>query len=500
MVGVRPGVRTAAGTAGAAALALSLPLLGAHDAQADANADAAVAAARWQAGEVGEDGGIPGFAGADWGLTVDTLMALKATGAEPDTATRITDALKVHVRDYNSLDAWGEKGQRVAGATAKLLYAAVITKSDPEKFGAYNLRQETLDLIAGSDKGLEDGRVKDKVNAPSVDNSNTFGQSLAVLGLARSGGVPQNAVDFLIDQQCSAGGFRLYPYAFGGSAVTGDCDAENGKAVIDPDSTGMAVHALIAAADAGVPGAQAAADKGAKWLRQKQAANGSFGGSGPTAAANTNSTGLAGQALAAAGHQAEADKAADWVAGHQLTEANGGKAKAEAGAIAYNNDSLTSAQSDGIEDFQRDQWRRATPQALLALAQVPLGKIGETDPDPGPGPGDNGGTGDNGGAGDGGSGDNGGSGGGPDPSDSATPGDAGGANPSGLPPSGHPSPASVGGGTGGSTGGSGSGGGLAATGAAVLPWAAGSALLIGGGYVTYRTANRRKAGTEGTQA
>lgn len=385
-------VRPSAAVAGLAAVATSLLLAGSVLSAPAAAADpvdrsaAGVAAARWQAGEL-VGGSIPGLgAGPDWGLTVDTLIALEATGADKAEATRVTEQLKLHVRDYNSNDAWGEPGQRISGATAKLLYAAVITDSDPSAFGEYDLRQETLDLVAGPELGLENGRVKDKVDPPATDNSNTFAQSLAVLGLARSGEVPRNAVDFLMDQQCAAGGFRLYPYAFGGSEVTGDCDEQGADAVLDPDSTGMAVQALFAAADKGTPGATEAARKGVEWLAEQQRADGSFGGSGPTAAPNTNSTGLAGQALAAGGEQGAAKRAADWVLDHQLSAENGGKAADDSGAIAYNGESLAAAQAEGIADFQRDQWRRATPQAMLVTTGLSLAEIGTTDPDPGPDP------------------------------------------------------------------------------------------------------------------
>ena len=377
MVGAAPVARLITVVGVSTALALGGLIIAPRPAVADDRIDAAAAAARWQAAEV-VDGGMPGLGGTpDWGLTIDTLIALEATGVAPDTSREITDTLAAHVRDYNSLDAWSEPGQRIAGATAKLLYAAVVTDSDPTRFGEYDLRAETLDLVAGPETGPENGRVKDKVNAPSVDNSNTFGQALAVLGLARSGDLPENVVEFLIDQQCSAGGFRLYPYAFGGGTVTGDCDSQDGAAVLDPDSTAMAVQALLAADEhAHTPGARDAALAGADWLLTQQHSDGSFGGSGPTAAPNSNSTGLAGQALAATGHDDAAARAADWVLSHQLTADTAGAATAELGAIAYNPEALEAARTDGIGDFQRDQWRRATAQALLAPAGIALGDIG----------------------------------------------------------------------------------------------------------------------------
>ncbi|GAA4892156.1 prenyltransferase/squalene oxidase-like repeat protein [Stackebrandtia albiflava] len=379
--------RTAALAVVAAAVAATFAAP-AHAEPLDAEA---ASAAAWLAGEVDPTtGGVPGMIGTpDWGLTVDALIGLEAAGGDQRTIDLITETLKVHVRDYNSLDAWSEPGQRIAGATAKLLYAAVITGSDPEAFGEYDLRRETLDLIAGPELGPEHGRVKDEVFAPSVDGSNTFAQSLAVAGLARSGGVPQEAVDFLLDQQCSSGGFRLYPYAFGGGTVGGDCDSQGGSAVLDPDSTAMAVQALLsAAAHDSSAGAAEGAALGAEWLLGIQHDDGSFGGSGPTAAPNTNSTGLAGQALAATGHDEAAAEAAAWVAAHQITADDAGAASAEAGTIAYNGDSLAAARAEGIPVFQRDQWRRATAQAMLALSRVSLGDIGTVDPGPGTDPGD----------------------------------------------------------------------------------------------------------------
>ena len=338
------------------------------------------AAGTWLAGEL-VDGGLPGFVGTDWGLTLDALFALQATGADPAASRAVTSATAAHVTSYSTWDDWGVAGVRIAGATAKLLVAAVSTGSDPRAYGGHDLRTETLELVATD--GVHRGRVRDRYPAESggVDASNTFAQSFAVIGLARSGGVPQDVVDFLIRQQCAAGGFRLSPDTFGTPSAT--CD-ESTNAVLDPDSTSMAVQALLTAAEAGAAGAAGAAAKGADWLVKVQRADGSFGGSGPTEASNTNSTGLAGQALAAAGRREAADRAAAYVVAHQLTIANAGKATGETGAIAYNTEGLTTAQSSGVADNQRDQWRRATAQALLALAQVPFGKLGGDGSGPGP--------------------------------------------------------------------------------------------------------------------
>ncbi|MGC0417398.1 prenyltransferase/squalene oxidase repeat-containing protein [Embleya sp. AB8] len=361
-----------------AVLVAASPVFSASADAANPHAAEASAAAKWQAGEL-VGGAIPGFSRSDWGLTIDTMMALAATRSQPAALRAAADAVAANVRTYNSAEEWGMPGSRIAGATAKVLFAAVVADRDPTGFGGFDLRAETLDLIAGADAGDDVGRIRDKLTG-SPDSSNAFGQSLAVLGLARSGGVPQSAVDFLLKQQCPSGGFRLFPGQLGSSGAT--CQ-DTPTTVLDPDSTAMAVQALLsAAAESHSAGAATAAKKGADWLKSKQRADGSFGGSGPTAASNTNSTGLAGQALHAAGYRAESERAAVWVAKHQITKDNAGAADKEIGTIAYNDEALASARTDGIPDFQRDQWRRATPQALLALADVSLGDLGKAPTEP----------------------------------------------------------------------------------------------------------------------
>ncbi|GAA0727279.1 cell wall anchor protein [Dactylosporangium roseum] len=325
-------------------------------------------AATWLTSQV-EGGVLTNFGMPDIGLTIDVLLALEATGVSAATAATVTDAIaaKAATFSYYEIDYDGDgDDDRIvdAGSTAKLLVAAVSTGRDPKAFGGLDLDAMTRRLIATS--GPHRGRVRD--TTPEVyggDASNTFDQSLAVLGLVRSGGVPQDVVTYLIKQQCPAGGFRLNPDPAGASCAADDSS--------DVDSTGMAVQALLAAGD--TTGAAAAAAKGAAWLKARQGADGSFV-NGPQrpdpnlpAGPNSNSTGLAGQALAAAGYTAEADKAAAWVAALQLTSGT------DSGALAYEQADFAEG---AIDDMRRDRWRRATAQALLTLAQVPLGELGRS--------------------------------------------------------------------------------------------------------------------------
>ena len=318
-----------------------------------------------------------GFAGPDWGLTIDGLLALRATGVNPGTASAVRDEVAAHAGEFITPPFAPDTTD--AGSASKLLVAAVSTASDPAHFGGVDLRTTVVSLVRPS--GIHAGRVSDAfsddgdpANDFTSDQSNTFDQALAVVGLARSGGVPQNVVDFLIKQQCATGGFRLDPDvgAFPDPETPSPSCDEATSPVLDPDSTAMAVQALLVAAEHGATGASTAAAKGAQWLAGVQRADGSFGGSGPTAGIfNSNSTGLAGEALAAAGNAAAANSAADWLVAIQRTAAP------DAGAIAYNPETFAAGPP---EDFARDQWIRGTAQAVLALAQVPLGKIGDVAP------------------------------------------------------------------------------------------------------------------------
>ncbi|GAA2819723.1 prenyltransferase/squalene oxidase repeat-containing protein [Crossiella cryophila] len=341
-------------------------------------------ASRWLAGFL-KDGLLPGVIGPempDHGLTLDALFALVATKTDPAAQQRMTGALERSVLDYIGNPWGGNPNERQGDQTAKALLGAVAAGVDPTDFGGVDLRQETLNLIAGADAGAFAGELRDRDVQPKSE-TNLFGQSFAVLGLARSGGVPQPVVDFLVKQQCAAGGFRLSWTSFGATGAR--CD-EDPKAVLDPDSTGMAVQALLTAARSGSTGAADAATKGLNWLESKQDEAGGIGGSGPTAPSNTNSTGLGGQALAAGGRTKAAERAAEFVRSHQLTKDNGGKAGAQAGGIAWNRAQFEEAVKDGFPELPgaQDSWRRATAQALLTLAGVPLGELGPEVPDAGP--------------------------------------------------------------------------------------------------------------------
>lgn len=360
----------------AGSLLAAIPVLGASPAQAAplavsapatlaAPADAAL---DWLEGELAADGGhlttsyeyegeIYSF--EDWGLTIDAILALAADGrgSEPP-ATTATDHVEASIGDYVTGGAYGPD-DRYAAALGKTLLMASIQGSDPTSFGGFDLVSELLARMQTA--GADAGRFSD-LTSWGDDYSNGLGQALAIMGLARtSGGAPGAAIEFLLDQQCPSGGFR------GDYTTSGGCTSDSASTA---DATAFAIQALAAVdLDCAVRGAVSDA---IAWLLDSQAVDGSFGGE---SGANTNSSGLAAQALRAVGSEAAADSAAGFVTGLQLTSGD------DSGAIALNQAGYDSA-ADGIATLERDGFRRATGQAVLALDLPAYSEIGADPVDP----------------------------------------------------------------------------------------------------------------------
>lgn len=319
----------------------------------------AAVAARWQAGQL-RHGRIHNgqYDFNDWGLTVDTGFMLAADGNHPAALARLEQSVRNHYGDYT-----GTNGSKSAGAVAKTLVLVRVLRAHPKDFGGVNVRRQLQRRMAAS------GRFRDAKPTPSsLDYSNVIGQSYGVIGLARSGGVPQIAVDYLLKERCRSGYFRLKE---AGNTACGR------RSTPDVDATALALQALFAARQHGAQVRARVIRRTADWLVSAQHRNGSFGGGASTSAPNTNSTGLAANALSAAGRQQARLRAAGWVARLQITKrrAGNGAAKSDVGAIAYRRAALKRALRAGIGLKRRDQFRRATPQAYFALAPAPLNSL-----------------------------------------------------------------------------------------------------------------------------
>lgn len=285
----------------------------------------------------------------DIGLSVDTALALaQVPGHEADVQT-IAGAVGSSAKSYI---APGYGTLASAGAIAKTIVLDQTAGTDPGRLVG------KLEALVGSD-----GRVADKLDPSdkkAADYANVVAQAYAVRALDRAGS-PQaaGATAFLLQQQCSAGWFRL-SFADPGASQQA-CDGDP-SATPDVDTTALAVLALEQASDQ--PGATDAIDKAVSWLASDQSRDGSSA-SGTPAVSNANSTGLAGWALGTAGRTRPAGEAASWVAQHQL-----GCDSPDAGAIAYDD---AAAKATAVTTKTQDQFRRATAQALPALRWLPSG-------------------------------------------------------------------------------------------------------------------------------
>jgi hypothetical protein len=261
------------------------------------------------------------------GGTIDAIFAFAATGTANDYGTRAIawlerpSVLSNYVGDGTT--------NSYAGATAKVALAAEVRGVNPRNFGKVDLLARLGKLLAKS------GRYSD--HSTFGDFSNAFSQSLAIVAVSRDGHVPTKAVNFLVGSECADGGF---PLNFHQKICTPDLD-----------STAVDVQALLAV------GRKLAAARGLHWLASVQDASGGFATSAK-AAPNANSTGLAGEALAAGNWLHRAKLAKQFLLSLQV----GCSAKAsERGAIAYDD-----------TGFNKSTVVSATAQGILGLADISL--------------------------------------------------------------------------------------------------------------------------------
>jgi hypothetical protein len=314
----------------------------------------------FQSGEV-RNNRIPSafVPGADWGLTVDTIYLLAATGGRPVLVRRMGRVLADNAHKYTRV-TFGDTTYRAAGAVAKVLIAARVVDRPAQDFGGVNYRKRLRSFIV--DRGRDAGRLRDD-NSDGSDFSSTLTQALGVIALSRSGAAPQRVVGHLLEQQCRNGGFTQT------MTIGQTCAQAGGRPSVD--STAYAIQAMYAArkqGDAQVPVGRIR--RAVAWLLGAQRDNGSFGSDRSIPTANANSTGLAAQALADAGRDAAVRRARQFVRTLQITRGDAGQASRVIGAIAYDRAGYRAARQDGTID--RDQFRRATAQGAFAFAPKPL--------------------------------------------------------------------------------------------------------------------------------
>jgi hypothetical protein len=339
-------------------------------------------AAGWLARQLeANDYVMPNFSGEagtkDFGLTIDALFVLAAAGVGGDVADQVVDKIQTDGWEYLQ---WDDVHDQVdIGGWAKVALALEVAGEDPTSFDIspmavdndwYNqwpddtTTVDLIQLIRGS--MLPDGHFGVM--------SNHFDQTLAVLALARTPeGVPAKAVDYLVSLQCTDPDSSNFGGL--GFGTPGDTCGS-----VDGDATGFMLSGLLAA---GMTAADEPVQRALGWMEAHQDADGGFPASW-SGAGNTNSAGLVANAARQIGTPAAlaiADKTRDYIAGLQVdcdspfssddNPAAAGFARSWTGAIAYDQGGYDGAVSDGIAQFQSDQWRRASAQAALALGDLP---------------------------------------------------------------------------------------------------------------------------------
>lgn len=332
-------------------------------------------AAQWLAGEL-TNGLITTAQGPDFGLTIDTGMAVSTVAGQGATVTAINDAVEPRIADYVGDGA----KESYAGPLAKAAAFARVAKKNPTSYGGVNLvtrlEERTADVPADAVKEPQAAAVAGRISDKSEfgDYANVVGQSYAVraLSLARSAEAGA-ARDFLLKQQCASGYFRL---SFDKADVPSQACTEGVKgSEADPDATAFAVINLVESGDNSQAVKDALAKAGA-WLAARQRKSGAIRSTGDGAQINTNSTALGGYALGLLKNRDAALKAALWVRKNQPVDKYKCRTALtkDTGAVAYRKDRVKDAATTGIPTGARDEWRRATSQAILGLQFAPASK------------------------------------------------------------------------------------------------------------------------------
>lgn len=299
---------------------------------------------------VADDGSVEEGISGPVGNATQAALGLAASGTGQEAFTRALAYVAANVQEYTGpCDATTEETD--PGALGFVLLLADAAGEDPRDFGGEDLvmcLQETR-RSSGPDEGLYGE------SSPNFDG--TFRQSIALLALAASEVTPDvTAVQWLQEQQCGSGGWPSYR-----PDTTVECGPEGAFDPTAPNtnSTGLAVQALVALSEpwAHEPG---------PYLQGAQSDDGGFGYDSASAT-DANSTALVIQAIVALGQdptvgtwqQDDGDTPLTALLSLQLgCEAAG----PDRGAFAY--------QPDENGDLQANAY--ATYQGIWGAARAPL--------------------------------------------------------------------------------------------------------------------------------
>jgi hypothetical protein len=284
-------------------------------------------------------------------------LALASSTEDPAETAALSALLAGGARDYVSK---GTEGSVFADLLSQVVLAVTARSDDPTDVGGEDLRAELLSLLAGPSSGVE-GKVQNrslKKGVPTYAHTpiTVNIQALAVLALARSGGVPAAAVAYLRSNQLANGSFS--------SPLT--------TAATLRGETALATLALAAARDGGSIGLEEPIARARGWLAGFQRDDGAVFAapvSGQPEAVSVELTALAARVFAAAGETARAERAAAYLSSLQIVPAYAGDGLAapDLGAVAPSLAGLKESLRYGIVANQRDGFRTSSGQALLGL-------------------------------------------------------------------------------------------------------------------------------------
>ncbi|GAA1924036.1 hypothetical protein GCM10009737_27100 [Nocardioides lentus] len=288
----------------------------------------------------------------DLGQAIDIALAVDELGDRRAAVAAVAGAVAAERREFTRDD-----GELLPGPAAQALY---LLQSQGEDAGG--LRGD-LEAAASTDP-LFPGRLRGSTRdtLPEV-----VGQAYAARSLVDSAS-PRAAdvASFLLDQQCTAGWFRVGFAALDAPDQT--CDGGAGSRP-DADVTALVLLLLGPVADE-VEGGEGAMERAARWLVTEQTDSGLVPG-GESGRPNAVTTGLAARALGAWGSTAAAARAAEALVPLQLTTG------IDAGAVAYDEPDLAVGRASGLGVPPPDRWRRATTQAAPALRWLDPGSAGQ---------------------------------------------------------------------------------------------------------------------------
>ena len=379
LIGPRAGALAIAAVAATATTAALLPPLTASAATPAVTAVTedgydtapAEAAAAWLTAQLAEgDGVLQTSFGPNTSATVDAGRSFYYAG-DDEAVAAVTDAVEPLAASYTGDNGFGTLVS--AGGTAKLLTLVQYAGGDASSYGGVDLVQRLEGQVTID--GPAEGRIFDDFdpeNEFAADYANGFGQAFAVEALSNAGSdLAPLATEFLLQQQCADGGFRLY--FSDPAAADQSCDAAGGEG--STDVTALAILALLdqAAEDERNQDAILAA---VDFLATTQGDDGAWGDGGEIGA-NANSTGLAALALGVLGGidgnpadiGFEPEAAAAWLRQHQVNEIASCRSElnGEQGALAYDDAALAAGRTDGITEDTTYQWQLANAQAFPAL-------------------------------------------------------------------------------------------------------------------------------------